>query len=214
MKKDAISGRSSQHPCPDTPEGPDALYGQRRGKQGQSSRGTAEEWVPAYGFEGLYEVSDNGSVRRLVRYRNHGKTNGPWLMKACQGHAYAHVQLCKNGVKQRKYVHRLVAESFLGPCPPNKSHCAHRNGRCKDNRLVNLYWATVSENSCDRLKHGTLRWGSAVYNCSLSRQQVVEARKSNEPYASLARKWDVSAGAISLAARGLTWKYLEEPTRG
>ena len=54
----------------------------------------------------------------------------------------------------RKFVHRLILETFVGSCP-NGMECCHNNGDPADNRLQNLRWDTRSNNHKDAFKHGT-----------------------------------------------------------
>ena len=57
-------------------------------------------------------------------------------------------------------VHRLVLETFVGPCPDGME-CLHINGDPGDNRVENLRWGTHAENMQDSLAHGTHRWASS-----------------------------------------------------
>jgi hypothetical protein len=50
-------------------------------------------------------------------------------------------------------VHRLVLETFVGPCPDGHEGC-HRNGNRTENYLDNLYWATRARNCVDTRRHG------------------------------------------------------------
>lgn len=61
--------------------------------------------------------------------------------------------------KRFMFVHRLVLETFVGPCPPGME-ALHRNGNPSDNSLSNLHWGTKIENAADMLRHGTHRWAS------------------------------------------------------
>src|SRR5262249_4354731 len=51
-----------------------------------------------------------------------------------------------------QYVHRLVLEAFVGPCPPGME-ARHVNGIKTDNRLVNLQWGTHRQNMRDKATH-------------------------------------------------------------
>ena len=50
-------------------------------------------------------------------------------------------------------VHRLVLQTFVGPCPKGMQ-CRHLNGIRTDNSLENLCWGTLKENMRDRELHG------------------------------------------------------------
>lgn len=98
----------------------------------------AENWLPVVGHENLYEVSDQGRVRR--RARPDRMLVGGW-----KGTGYRAVTLCDHGNCQTRTVHRLVAEAFLGPCPVGYL-VNHRNGIRGDNRTANLEWVSSSAN--------------------------------------------------------------------
>jgi len=58
-----------------------------------------------------------------------------------------------------RYVHRLVLETFVGPCPEGMV-CCHGDGDTANNALGNLRWDTQRGNLADRERHGTLRRGT------------------------------------------------------
>src|SRR5512139_228904 len=117
-----------------------------------------EEWRPVVGFPG-YEVSSHGRVRSLDRtvVRSDGI---PQRVKSCvlrptpTSEGYLRVGLRHDGTERKKGVHVLVATAFHGPCPDGLE-CRHLNGDPADNRPDNLLWGTPSENTLDRVRHGT-----------------------------------------------------------
>lgn len=70
-----------------------------------------------------------------------------------QTKGYLIVNLC-NGHSHVRTIHRLVLETYVGPCPEGMQ-CRHLNGNQFDNRFENLCWGTPSENVRDTIQHGT-----------------------------------------------------------
>lgn len=103
---------------------------------------TKEMWKPIKDYEGLYEVSDYGNVRR-IDYDS--KRINIHLKLSRESNGYLRVCLSKNNRKKSISVHRLVAISFI-PNPKFKAQVNHINGIKDDNRVVNLEWVTDSEN--------------------------------------------------------------------
>ena len=102
-----------------------------------------ENWKPVVGYEGLYEVSDVGRVRRI--------TTGKILKPGKNRYGYLYVNLCKNGVMKTLTVHRLVAFAFVEGRDLFKNEINHVNENKTDNRAINLEWCTAKDN-CN---HGT-----------------------------------------------------------
>jgi type II secretory pathway pseudopilin PulG len=99
-----------------------------------------ERWLPVVGYEGAYEVSDKGRVRSVDRMVLKGRPDR---------NGYPRVNL--RG--KTKTVHRLVLESFIGPCPDGQVAC-HANDIKTDNRLENLRWDTPDANARDMVING------------------------------------------------------------
>ena len=105
-----------------------------------------ETWKVIPGYEGLYEVSDQGNVRTFRRGAN-GRLLKPGRMP--QGHLSVAL-----GRGNSQCVHKLVLLTFVGPAP-DRHECCHNNGNPADNRLENLRWGTRSDNIRDAVRHGT-----------------------------------------------------------
>lgn len=102
-----------------------------------------EAWLPVVGFEGHYEISDIGNLRRIAT----GPGTRPGrLNKAFDNRGYTRFYLSVDSKTYYRSAHRLVYEAFAGPIPDGM-HINHKNGVKNDNRLSNLELATPSENT-------------------------------------------------------------------
>lgn len=101
-----------------------------------------EIWKDIEGYEGLYQVSDFGRVKRVNtdRILKGYKITGDYLG----------VKLCKNNIKSTQKIHRLVAEAFI-PNSENKPQVNHIDEDKSNNMVSNLEWMTATENN----NHGT-----------------------------------------------------------
>lgn len=110
-----------------------------------------EEWRDIEGYEGLYQVSNEGRVKALERYvDNYWGTKQYVRERILKGAAtkggYLEVTLCKNGKPKKFYIHRLVADTFI-PNIENKPCIDHKDTNVLNNKVCNLIWCTPKENS-------------------------------------------------------------------
>lgn len=106
-----------------------------------------EIWKDIAGYEGLYQVSNQGNVRATIRRG----TNGSNLKLRINVVGYYYVNLFKNGKGKNQLVHRLVTTAFL-PNPLGKPQVNHKDGNKLNNNLDNLEWSTPKENTQHSLK--------------------------------------------------------------
>lgn len=111
-----------------------------------------EEWRDVVGYEGLYMVSSFGRVASLFRYVDSGSKSGGCKdlsagIKALRmsNSGYFHVNLWKSNKGINRYVHKLVAESFI-PNPNNYQYVDHIDTNRLNNLVDNLKWCTNSMN--------------------------------------------------------------------
>ena len=155
----------------------------------------AEIWKPVKGYEGLYEVSNMGSVRNSKT----GKLKIPQLMKR----GYVQVLLWTNHQAKGFTIHRLVAEAFL-PNPNNFSDVNHKDGNKQNNSVDNLEWCTRSYNLKHAYKNG-LRVSSSQ---KLTIEQVKFIRNNFDSFTryEFARMFDVSYWSICNVLQGRCFK--------
>lgn len=75
-----------------------------------------------------------------------------------KGDKSGHQAVClyKDGKRYYKYVHRLVAETFI-PNPNDLPVVRHLNDDVYDNRVENLAWGTQKDNHNDAVRNGTFK---------------------------------------------------------
>lgn len=163
---------------------------------------TKERWKDVPGWEGLYQVSDQGRVRRV-------KT-GRILRTPLNGTGYPSANLYLRGRRCGVVVHRLLLLAFVGPCPEGKEAC-HNNGRKDDNRLANLRWDTRSANMLDAVDHGHRGSGRAFSKLTEAGVRDLRRRHARgESFRAIARLSGVSYPAARNAVLGITWKHVKE----
>lgn len=166
-----------------------------------------ERWHPVEGWEGYYEVSSWGRVKRTAPGSN--TYPGKILRPGRNRGGYLHVVLSSGKRKTQRVIHRMVAKAFLSH-PPSDSHCmvAHKNGDPADNRADNLYWATPSENSRDQVLHGTARGVPLPTRRALTDEDVRSIRRDPRPSKEVGFAYGVKSSTITQIRRRETYKHL------
>jgi len=101
-----------------------------------------EIWKDVIGYEGLYQVSSIGRVKRL----KYGKENFLSLPKLRTG--YLNIGLSKKGIVKNRTAHSVMAEAFIDKDYRLKGLVVnHKNFKRDDNRLENLEVVTRRENN-------------------------------------------------------------------
>lgn len=104
-----------------------------------------EIWKPIKGFEDRYDISNLGRV--YSKRRKKILTQTPSYQEKRRGYN----QVCLFGSDNKKHtklVHRLVAETFIENLDPEYLvQVNHKNGDKTDNRVDNLEWSSVSQNT-------------------------------------------------------------------
>ena len=133
-------------------------------------------WKNIKGYEGLYQVSDEGEVRSLG---NNESRKEKILKPAYRGNGYLFVSLCKNGKKKMFSIHRLVAEAFL-PNSNNLPEINHKDENKANNCASNLEW-------CDR-KYNV--------NYGTGKKRSAEKRTNNEKTSKSVKQFDLQGNYI------------------
>jgi hypothetical protein len=168
------------------------------------------------GFPG-YRVGSDGSVWSSRR-QGPARRIGPWRrVKATSrkdGRRYYRVFLrpVPGGKLLCRYLHRLVLEVFVGPCPPGME-CCHGDGNTANNALSNLRWGTRKDNADDKARHGTHLFGSACPWAKLDETKVsiIHNLLSMRCFRTkqIARVFDVSSRIVRDISRGEKWRHVD-----
>lgn len=163
-----------------------------------------ENWKDIPGYEGRYQASDSGEIKRICRTHmilKQTKTNT----------GYFSVGLNANGKQKTCLVHRLVTAAFYGWEPEKDVN--HINGVKTDNRVENLQWCTRSENIKHAFKLGLSRnhlWMLGKVGAANARAKpVIQKAKSGQEVARFtcikeaAFTTGIAESGISAAARGV-----------
>ena len=101
-----------------------------------------------------------------------------------------------------KMVHRLVLETYVGPCPSGME-CRHLNGNKKDNRLENLCWGTHRENESDKVQHGLTKLTEDKVRVIRYLRDVAKFSLKD-----IAWQFDVCRATICFIVNRKIWRYV------
>lgn len=142
------------------------------------------EFRPIGDFPG-YRIGDDGSAwSRWVcavspgikgRYSYLGSEWHELRARPVRGHPM--VGLRRGGRQHQRYVHRLVLEAFVGPCPAGLMG-RHLDDDPANNRVENLAWGTRLDNAADAVRNGRTTKGERSGNAKLTDEKVVEIREA------------------------------------
>lgn len=111
-----------------------------------------EEWKAIKGYEGIYEVSNTGRVKRISHYSNYKGSGTKRLLKekmkviGRDKYGYSIVSLYKGKKMKMCKVHRLVAEAFV-PNQLNLTQVNHKDENKNNNNASNLEWCNCLYNN-------------------------------------------------------------------
>jgi hypothetical protein len=138
-----------------------------------------EIWKPVVGFEGVYEVSDQGRVRSLTRTISDtiGRTykiEGKVLVGSAGANRYILYVLYNGpGNKSARYAHDLVARAFIGE-KPRGAVTRHLDDNPLNNCVGNLAYGTQKENGRDAIANNCMTYGEIHHNAKYSNELIAK----------------------------------------
>jgi len=163
-----------------------------------------EIWKSVKGYEGLYEVSNLGRLKKLsYTYKSPflGKVRvNEKIIKGATKDGYKQALLFKNGDSKFKMIHRLVAIAFL-KYDKDRVFVNHKNLIKNDNRADNLEWSTTQENIIHAHKFGNIVMpkGDNNVNIKISDKDAkyIRENKENKTQKELSKQFNISQSLVS-----------------
>lgn len=122
-----------------------------------------EVWKPVGNYEGVYEVSNKGNVRRV-------STKGYNVLKRCKGNGMRRVILYRGKNYHLVAIASLVLEAFVEQQPAgHKPYCI--DGNYENITLENLCWRTKRQ---ERYKKAKRRTSDKNYTPPIAIQRYLE----------------------------------------
>ena len=171
---------------------------------------TVENWRPVVGYEGLYEVSDQGRVRSFDRPRGcRGFVYKGRVLKHGYSKGYPRVNLYRDGVVRFALIHQLIMESFVGPCPDGQQ-VRHVDDDRLNCTLGNLLYGTHADNIEDSMRNARILKGESHWASLLTEADVIKIRAlcTNQTQASVARRYGVNQSVISTIVNFKSWRHV------
>lgn len=161
---------------------------------------TGRIWTPTFRDPFLW-LSEDGEAVSLYRKRARK------LRPALSGEYYAVSVGAEGG--RTTHVHRLMAETWLGPPPFPKAEVRHLDGNRFNNRLSNLAWGSYEDQWQDKLRHGTDNRGERNPQAKLTQEIVRQMRlrrAEGATFKKIADEFGVTPMTAHRAATGRSWK--------
>jgi DNA-binding XRE family transcriptional regulator len=172
-----------------------------------------EVWKDFAGYEGFYQASSGGEVKRLIGICCKKERV---LRKNDIVSGYIRISLIKNGKRKRILLHRIILLAFKGPCPKGMEGC-HIDGNKLNNNINNLKYATRSENALDKISHGTMvlpdnkgsKSGMAKSNELQIKEIKILIKEKILTQNQIAHKFNLSPQTICDIKKERTWKHIK-----
>ena len=164
-----------------------------------------EIWKDVIGFENEYEISNLGNLRSKERFVKHykgglRKYKSSLKNQRLNSNGYKRCNLKSNGKRFDFTIHQLVAKAFLDN-DIDRNFVNHKNGIKTDNRIENLEWVTLSENTIHAVKKRLIK-------TKLTDNEVLEISKNKLSTRKIAKLYNVSASIIWRIKNKKSYKHL------
>lgn len=167
-----------------------------------------EIWKEVYGFDHLYEISNQGRLRTKYAGKRGYVKDYSFINPLDNGHGYLRFNLRLNHKQKTVYVHQLVAEAFIDN-PFGYKEINHKDENKKNNCVDNLEWCDHKYNQ----NYGSL--GQKISTAHCRKIRCIENGMVFESLTDAAKTLNVAKTAISNCLNGrskiscgYTWEYV------
>lgn len=169
-----------------------------------------ETWRSVKGYEGKYEVSDLGRVRsvdRVENFRNSKRRRKGRIMKSRFFGKYESVHLSDYDKSKTTFIHRLVAEAFIGDVTGKVVD--HIDFDPSNNKASNLQILTQRENihrsvNADRHNYGEKHGMSKLSSDAV---KILRSAKRGE-ISNICKSLNITYSTAKRIRRGESWKHV------
>jgi hypothetical protein len=174
-----------------------------------------EKWKDIPGFEGYYQISNKGNIKKLSRTIEHnilGNFDTPdTLVIPHINDGYLAVSLSNDSKYNSKQylIHRLVAEIFIDN-PEDKQCVIHIDGDRTNNCVENLKWCSRSDIMIEAIKQGKLippRYKGKPVEC-LETGQIFDNMKQASIYTGIGYESVSNSAYLGKTVKGLTFRFV------
>lgn len=169
---------------------------------------------PIPGHLGYWASSDG---RVWSQYRTGISKPGDILreLKAVPSKKSGHLRISLAASSKSLYlVHRLILETFAGPCPEGMECCHDPDPDPANCRLENLRWDTRQANHDDKCRAGRQARGAKGGRAKLTDEQAGEIRllvASGVSRREIARRFKINRVSVDYLVSGKNWKHMIWP---
>ena len=178
-----------------------------------------EIWKDVPEYEGRYQISNMGRIKSLDRYARVGGgsvrfVQGGIIKPIRCKNGYLEAPFSKNGIREVFLLHRLVAQLFI-PNPNGLPQINHKDENLSNNSYENLEWCTAKYNA----NYGTRNRRYAEKVMKPVNQYDLKGKFIKKWIGAIVAELELGIHGESIArccmgkqraAKGYTWKYVEE----
>lgn len=170
-----------------------------------------EIWKDVIDFEGTYQVSNFGRVKRIIDSRGNSRETIMYRFIDVIGYPKVLLTTKETGKRKAYTVHRLLAKAFILN-PENKPQINHKDSNRANCHIDNLEWVTNSENQLHAFKAGTqvVLKGQDNGAAKLTEEQAIEIFNSPASKYSLAKKYSITRRIVRLIKEKKRWKHIHK----